>query len=149
MKKCEDEEYLISDVDDIATSNNNDDEQPEVVMANDIEIEEKLEEIENLKMFTGITNTIITNMLSLTLPSENYRTSFVGHIIMMEAEMRSKDNDRKKLNNDNSELMKKLEELTYVTLSSSSSSSFLSLLSLLLDYSNENRSRSKINVAIE
>lgn len=147
MKKCDDEEYLISDIADIATSNNNDDEQPEVVMANDIEIEEKLEEIENLRMFTGITNTTITIILSLTLLSENYRTSFVGHIIMMEAEMRSKDNDRKKLNNDNSELMKKLEELTQVTLSSSSS--FLSSLFLLLDYSNENRSRSKINVAIE
>ena len=53
MKKCDDEDYLITDVDDDIIINNDND-GLEIVMADDIDIEEKLEQIENLKMFTGI-----------------------------------------------------------------------------------------------
>ena len=52
IKKRGDDDHLITDVDDRISFN--DDEDLEVIMTDDIDIEEKLEEIENLRMFTGI-----------------------------------------------------------------------------------------------
>ena len=54
-KKCDDEDYLITDIDDNIILNNNDDDILEIITTDDVDIEEKLEEIENLRMFTGIT----------------------------------------------------------------------------------------------
>lgn len=68
MKKCDDEDYLIADVDDNIILNI-DDNELEVIMTDDVDIEEKLEQIENLKMFTGIAimiNIIINNMTFIT-----------------------------------------------------------------------------------
>ena len=65
IKKCDDDDHLITDVDDRISFN--DDEDLDVIMTDDIDIEEKLEEIENLRMFTGIIIIIIITTTNITI----------------------------------------------------------------------------------
>ena len=145
IKKCDDDDHLITDVDDRISFN--DDEDLEIIMTDDIDIEEKLEEIENLRMFTGIIIIIIITIINIIIPSssssslslpllENYRSNFIRNLNIMEAELQARDNDKKKLCHLNNDLVKKLEDQKQVPLLSLLLLILLS--SLLLDYTNEN-----------
>ena len=81
-----DEDMNNIDNDDNDNDNNN-------KMPDDIDIEEKLEDIENLRMFI-----------------ENYRTKCVHHIRVIETELQHKENDKKQLINTNNDLMKKIDD---------------------------------------